>query len=150
MNRDIFNDAKYLIKVFNESEIDISCRKVILLMLLTEAYYMSKHNVKSLYDCDYYNFDKGPVALRLEKNLEKQYGEDCNIKLTEEDKNSICSIPDGVKEALMEIYARYGKMNADEIRKMMNSKFFPSDEFDKYAIILKSYIKKWYGKYLMQ
>lgn len=150
MNRDIFNDAYYLIGVFNENNIDISCRKVNLLMLLTEAYYMNKHNVKSLYDCDYYNFDEGPVALRLKKSLENKYGEDFNIKLSQKDKEDIISVPEDIKEALMETYTRYGKYSARQIKEIMNSKCFPADKFDKYDIILKSYIKKWFGLYLMQ
>ena len=149
MNRDIFNDANYLIIIFNEDNIDISCRKVILLMLLVEAYYISKHNKASLYDCDYYNFDQGPVALRLKKSLEKKYGEDCNIILSQEEKDDISEIPNDIKEAIMEIYTRFGKYNADQIKDIMYSKFFPAEEFDMYDIILKSYIKKWFKYHLM-
>ncbi len=147
MENNIFKDVSYIISVFNKNNIDISHLKANFLMFIFEAYYMYKYDVDRLYEDEFYNFNAGPIYPKLSENFKKGYEDESNISLSKEEIEEAMKISESKKEMLNEIYNRFKDYNSEEIINLMKNKFYPGEDVDKYDIIPKLYMRKWFMTY---
>lgn len=147
MENNIFRDVNYLIGIFNKNNIDISYLKANFLMFIFEAYYMYKNDVDKLYDCEYYNFNAGPIYPKLSEKLSKKYEDKYKVVLSDEEVADSEKISIDKKRILEEIYERFKNYNSDELMDFMKLKFYPGEYVDKYDIIPKICMKKWFSVY---
>lgn len=110
----IVYDAYYLIKKFNDNDMDVSNLQIQKLMYFFEAYYMNVYeDVDKLYECNFNAWAFGPVAIPLYTEFRK-FGSG-NIELTEENKKDGDSISSEKKELLDDIYEAFKGISASDL-----------------------------------
>lgn len=145
----IVHDAFYLIELFHNEHRTVTQIHIQKLMFLFEAYYMNKYQTDKLYDCDYKAWDFGPVTIPLYKHF-KKYGKD-DIKLTNEEIEKGNEIDEKKKESLREIYEVFKEYSAMQLVNFTHAEGSPWKEAwteQKYSIISKKKMKKWFEKYV--
>lgn len=146
---DIVVDAYYLINLFTERNKPITQLHVQKLMFLLEAYYMNKHKVEKLYNCDFKAWNFGPVAIPLYKRFSK-FGK-MPIVLEKKDIDKGNNVDSKRMESIKEIYNAFEGFSAIELVNFTHSKGSPWEETwndEKYAVIPKEKTKRWFKKYI--
>lgn len=122
----IVYDAYYLIKKFNDNNINVSNLQIQKLMYFFEAYYMNVYEeVDKLYECNFNAWAFGPVAIPLYKEFRKFGNGD--IILTEENKKAGNSISNEKKKLLDDIYEAFKKISANNLVRYTHMKDSPWD-----------------------
>lgn len=79
MNNDIVNDAKCMIKKFNNDSKPVTNLQIQKLMYLYEAFLMNRLDKDIIYDCKFQAWNYGPVAIPLHKEFESFGREEIKI-----------------------------------------------------------------------
>lgn len=149
----IVYDAYYLIKKFNDNNMNVSNLQIQKLMYFFEAYYMNVYeDVDKLYECNFNAWAFGPVAIPLYKEFRKFGNGD--IVLTEQNKKDGNCISDEKKKLLDDIYEAFKGISANNLVRYTHMKDSPWDivwkrnggkvGYGANTYIDKSETKKWF------
>ncbi|MCI8760406.1 MAG: DUF4065 domain-containing protein [Clostridia bacterium] len=149
--KDIINDAYYLVNIFKEKKQLVTQLHIQKLMFLFEAYYMNVKNAPCLYECDFKAWNFGPVAPQL-YNKFKKYGAN-QIELTQEQIEEGNNISNEKKELMEQLYEAFKDFSARDLVNFTHAEGSPWKEAwdeKEYSVISKEKMKNWFSKYVKE
>lgn len=146
VERDIFENAKYIIKFFNENNKDITNLMLEKLLYFLEAIYMAITDEDKLYEEEFYAFEFGPVNKSIYQKF-KSFGK-YPIKISTE-KININKVNKKYIEFLYDIFKDFTPFDLVTLSHSKGSPWYEINEkynnnIPKNVVIEKEETKKWF------